>query len=105
MVHIRFCLELYAMQVASGQASSWEEDAVRKMAGSSTVSVAMGDQCQYGAEDRKGRPIRKPTKFRTDSLAIADTRSNRCKGRHADSQDRRQGLVLCVTGGLLIWFF
>ena len=76
MVHIRFCLELYAMQVASeryllhehlAQTSSWEEDAVRKMAGSATVSVAIGDQCQYGAEDREGQPIHKVAKFPTHS--------------------------------------
>ena len=55
MGHIRSCLELYALQVAPGRyllhehparASSFQEDAVREMAGFATVSVAVGDQCQ-----------------------------------------------------------
>ena len=34
--------------------------------------IVVGDQCQYNAQDRRGAPIKKPTKFMTNSPAIAD---------------------------------
>ena len=90
MVHIRFCMELYTLQMNSGryflhehpaQASSWEEKVVRKVSGMGEVRVVVGDQCQYNAQDRRGAPIKKPTKFMTNSPAIAEQLEKRCRGR------------------------
>ena len=54
------------------------------------VAVALGDQCQYGAADNLGNPLRKPTKFMTNSSCIAEALSERCKGRGGECS-RKQG--------------
>ena len=63
MIHIRFCMELYALQAREGryflhehpaQATSWAEEEVRRIANMEGVTVALGDQCQYGAADSLG---------------------------------------------------
>ena len=68
MVHIRFCMQLYQMQVDGGRyfihehaaaASSWAEPEVRRIMQLDGVQVATGDQCQYNATDRDGDPIKK----------------------------------------------
>ena len=47
------------------------------MEGSETV---VADQCQYGAVDFKGAPVKKPTRFMTNLLKIAEELSRRCRG-------------------------
>ena len=45
------------------------------------VRVAVGDQCQYDATTRAGEPLKKPTKFMTNSEHIAESFSKRCSGK------------------------
>ena len=81
MVHIRFCMELYKLQMDDGRyflhehpasATSWAEPEVQRIEQMVGVRVAIGDQCQYEAADKDGAPIKKPTKFMTNSSHIAD---------------------------------
>ena len=90
MVHIRFCMELYKLQMDEGRyflhehpasATSWAQPEVRKIEQLVGVRVAVGDQCQYEAADKAGDPIKKPTKFMTNSTHIADSLSRRCSGK------------------------
>ena len=100
MIHIRFCMELYALQAAAGryfvhehpaQATSWAEEEVRRIANVEGVTIALGDQCQYGAADSLGNPLRKPTKFTTNSRCIGEALGKRCKGRGGDCSRPRGG--------------
>jgi hypothetical protein len=90
MIHIRFTMELYQLQHAAGryflhehpaQASSWAEPVVERIAKMEGVRVVVGDQCQFGAVDAAGGPIKKPTKFMTNCGGVADYLSRRCQGR------------------------
>jgi len=90
MVHIRFVMELYAIQHAAGRyflhehpagAMSWAEAEVMQIALMPNVVIVVGDQCQYNAEDTVGSPIKKPTKFMTNSSCIGDALSRRCSGK------------------------
>ena len=42
-----------------------------KLAAEVGVEKATADQCQYGSEDAKGSPIKKPTTFLTNSPELA----------------------------------
>ena len=55
-VHLEFCIELYREQLNTGRlflhehpagASSWQEEAMKKLAGEVEVLKATADQCQY----------------------------------------------------------
>ena len=83
-------MELYAEQVKAGrfflhehpaQASSWGEPVVVAITHLPGVEVVIGDQCQVGAVDMNGGPIKKPTKFNTNCQGIADALTKRCGGR------------------------
>ena len=65
MVHIRFCMELYKLQMDEGRyflhehpasATSWARAEVRKIEQLVGVRVVVGDQCQYEAADKAGDP-------------------------------------------------
>ena len=90
MVHIRCCMELYQLQHDAGRylihehpagAMSWAEAEVKRICNMPGVEVAIGDQCMYEAADKDGDPIKKPTKFMTNSPCIAKALSLRCSGR------------------------
>ena len=90
MIHIRFCMELYKLQADAGRyflhehpasAMSWAEPEVRRIAQMQGVQIAVGDQCMYEAADKDGDPIKKPTKFMTNSACIAEALSKRCGGK------------------------
>ena len=90
MVHIRFVMELYQLHMDGGRyflhehpafATSWAETEVKRIAAMPGVEVAIGDQCQYEAADKDGTPIKKPTKFMTNSSHIASALSRRCSGK------------------------
>ena len=89
MIHIRFTIELYRIQDAAGryfvhehpaQASSWGESVVANIAAMNGVQIVVGDQCQFAAVDKDGGPIKKPTKFMTNSKGIAEALSKLCQG-------------------------
>ena len=45
------------------------------------VDQAVADQCQYDQQDRDGTPIKKPTRFMSNSPEILKQLSRRCLGR------------------------
>ena len=55
------------------------------------VQTVVGDQCQYEACDKQGDPIKKPTKFMTNSVHIGRSLSRRCSGRHGQCSRRKGG--------------
>ena len=90
MVHIRFCMELYQLQHDGGRyfihehptsATSWAVPEVRRIMQIDGVRVSNADQCQYNATTKAGEPLKKPTRFMTNSSCIADALSKRCPGR------------------------
>ena len=60
------------MHECLAQASSWGESVVMGIAGMNGVQVVGGDQCQFGAVDKDGGPIKKPTKFMTNCRGVAE---------------------------------
>ena len=107
MVHMRFCMELYRLQHEAGRyfvhehpafATSWGEDVVRQIRGMERVETVIGDQCQYGAVDKEGAPIKKPTRFMTNSAEIAKALGKRCTGRLGWCSRRRGGRHALCSG-------
>ena len=89
MVHIRFCMQLYQMQIEGGRyfihehpssATSWAESEVRRIMQMDVLRVASADQCHYNATTRSGEPLKKPTRFMTNSLLVAEALGRRCSG-------------------------
>ena len=96
-LHLSFVCSLYRRQLARGKhflhehpasAMSWNEDAVKALGRDPTVRIVTADQCQYGlvtpsAKDKtKMVPAMKPTKFMTNSVAMASQLQQRCKRDH-----------------------
>ena len=48
------------------------------------VTTSVCDQCLYGCEAEDGEPIKKPTKFVTNSSEMAKQLCDRCLGRNGD---------------------
>ena len=45
------------------------------------ADIVVSDQCQYGQCDAQGRPIKKPTKWLSNSRCIRDKLEKRCAGK------------------------
>ena len=93
ITHIDFMVELYYGQMEDGNyflhehpryATSWQLDMGEKMLKLPTVGRSHADQCQCGAEARRGkhqgRPILKPTGFMSNAPEILRVFSTRCTG-------------------------
>ena len=89
-VHMRFVCDLYRMQHVAGrffihehpwQASSWEIPCVRSIMALQGVRRIYADQCQLGAVDRAGNPLKKPTGFMSNSACVCEELQRRCLGR------------------------
>ena len=63
------------------QASSWTELCIQKMLSREGVFVVEMDQCQFDQKDQDGRPIRKPTRWMSNSLDILGKLDKRCGRR------------------------
>ena len=105
MIHIRFTMELYQLQHAAGryflhehpaQASSWAEEIVRRTAAMEGVRIVVGDQCQFGAVDKVGGPIKKPIKFMSNCDGISEALERRCKGRGEHARGLREVTMYCA---------
>ena len=82
--HFKFCMRIYQYQIDGGryflhehpaQAKSWKEPYVKKIMDMQDVVISRLDQCRYGQWiDVKGMELlaKKPTKFMTNSPAIAE---------------------------------
>ena len=91
VIHIAFCAEVYADQMARGAyfvheqpatATSWRLRAMERIQNLPNVTTVIADLCQYGMISREGEPAKKPTKFMTNSPEIAQELSLRCRGDH-----------------------
>ena len=94
-IHLRFVASLYRDQLENGKyflhehprwASSWGVPEVNDMVHTPGVRLVHGDQCQFGAEVKRGKlqgsPVLKPIGFLTNSTAIANALEQRCQGRN-----------------------
>ena len=63
------------------QASSWEEECIKRVLNLPGVDYVDMDQCQLGQKDDKGNPVKKPTRWMSKSKFILDALRKRCQGR------------------------
>ena len=92
--HVRFCMQLYKMQMQNGRyflhehpegATSWDLEMVKEIEEFPGVHKVRCDQCQYGLVTTvKGetRPARKPTAFISNSWFVSNELTMRCSGDH-----------------------
>ena len=92
--HLAFCCELYELQLLQGRyflhehpstARSWKEACIQRIAHLPRVHVYQADLCAHGMvqTDALGEaPVKKPTKFMTNSEAIGAEVGKRCCGGH-----------------------
>ena len=95
--HIKFVSSLYQEQLDGGRyflhehpqfASSWALPCMKELARQPGVAVIAADQCQFGATvpqgPDRGRPVKKPTGFMSNSLEILRSLGRRCQGKHGE---------------------
>ena len=89
--HLDFVCKLYRLQADAGrlflhehpaQASSWEEDCVERILKIEGTKCVTMDQCTLGQCDKDGRPVKKPTKWMSNSDFILRALDKRCQGRN-----------------------
>ena len=91
--HLVFVCILYREQLEQGRyflhehpgsASSWSEETIEQMLQIHGVHRTVGDQCQYGAQVRRGKdvgkPVKKPTAWMSNSEEILRALERRCRG-------------------------
>ena len=90
IMHIEFCIELYREQLKHGRyflhehpayATSWQLEAMQRLMGEQGVTTSVADQCLYGCLAEGESPVKKPTRFVTNSEEIAKQLGDRCQGR------------------------
>ena len=91
--HMKFAASLYLEQLQAGRyflhehpksASSWSLPFMKELMKIPGVTLTHGDQCQYGAKvvrgPLKGRPVKKPSGFLSNSKCLSHTLSRTCSG-------------------------
>ena len=90
LVHFDFMCEMYHEQLNEGHyflhehpagATSWGEECVKDVAQRDGVEVVIGDRCLFGQVDTDGHPIKKPTKWMSNSAEVLKILGARCRGR------------------------
>ena len=96
-VHLHFVCSLYRSQLRKGKyflhehpatAMSWKDSQISALSRDPLVKLVTADQCEYGlvtpsADDPNVMvPAMKPTKFMTNSQAMAEQLCKRCQGNH-----------------------
>ena len=124
--HIRFVVEIYREQLKGGRvfiyehpesATSWDLEEIRKLEKEEEVRVVTTDQCMFGLLTWKGKnknkwvPAKKPTRFLTNSEAIAGELNVRCdkshehqaliEGRAAAAARYPKGLCRAICRGIV----
>ena len=113
---MRFVIKLYRNRVDAGRvflhehpatARPWGLKEVKAMMQEAGVDVMTADQCMYGLNTwgvnrHQWVPAKKPTKFMTNSRAIAKGLSRRCPGLHTHQPllDGRAKSAARYLGGL-----
>ena len=94
--HMKFVVQLYRNQLSAGRvflhehpagAKSWGLAEVQKLGTEAGVAIYHADQCMYGLKtwgNGRAQPVaaKKPTKFMTNSQAMANQLNKRCRGDH-----------------------
>ena len=89
-LHMAFTMEVYKMQMDGGRyflhehpayAESWQLSSVKDVARCPNVDTVVGDQCQYQQEADTGAPVKKPTRWMSNSSEVLKQLSKRCSGR------------------------
>ena len=108
-IHIDFVASLYREQLEGDRfflhehprwATSWRITSISELLEVPGVELVHTDQCQFGAEarrgGRKGSPVKKPTGFLTNSPALARTLARRCEGQRGSCTRPKGGShVIC----------
>ena len=101
MVHMRFCMELYELQHKADRyflhehpasAMSWAEPEIRRNALMPNVTTVIGDQYQYEAQDKEGRPIKNNTLVKLSAAGAA--------GEEVTARDQLEARTLCAMVGV-----
>ena len=72
---------LYFLHEHHASTMSWAETEILRIALMPNMTTVVGDQCQYDAQDKESNPIKKPTKFMSNSRHIGEVFSRQCSGR------------------------
>ena len=89
VAHLEFACKMYNIQHQGGrlflhehplQASSWDEEYMQKLSALPGVGYVDMDQCQFGQVDAEGNPVKKPTRWISNSQCILQALSYRCTG-------------------------
>ena len=89
-VHMRFVCELYRAQHAAGRyflhehplcATSWKLEWIEEVLELDGVDTAWGDQCQYGQAAGGTEPVKKPTRWMSNSPELLRCLDQKCSGR------------------------
>ena len=121
--HLRFCCQLYKDQAERGdlflhehpvEEESWKLRVVQEMMALPDAVTVVADQCRFGLTeiDEEGPGLaKKPTRFVTNSAAVARRLDKRCMGGHrhvsrgrgraTSSRVHPQGLCDAVCQGLI----
>ena len=108
LVHLSFAMELAREQAENGRyflfehpqsATSWSEDDVKEVMEMSGVGAAIAHQCQYGLQGPDdNQPIRKATRFMSNSPEILKRLSRRCHGVNGKCSRRAGGEHVHCSG-------
>ena len=111
IVHLRFLIELYHIQMDNkryfvhehpARAASWELDIIKDVMNDPRVDRADCDQCQYGAEVRfgskLGAPVCKPSGFMSNSPFTLSELKVRCQGRQGECSRQGGGVHAQCSG-------
>ena len=89
--HLEFVCHAYEIQYNAKrlflhehpqQASSWEEQCIQRLLSLPGVEYIDMDQCQLGQTDESGNPVKKPTRWLSNSSHILGALAKRCEGRN-----------------------
>ncbi len=109
MVHLEFMCELYREQADAGRyflhehpatATSWTEECVEKVLEVDGVETDVGDRCRYDQCAEDGTPVKKPTKWMSNSPEVLKTLNRRCLGRGGTCSRRAGGVHTAVEGSV-----
>ena len=84
--HLKFCLELYRLQIAGGRyflhehpssASSWNLPEMISFIAQFDVDTVVGDMCAHGMV-LEGRPVRKSTRWLSNCPALLQALGKQC---------------------------
>ena len=104
-----FVCELYREQLSQGRyflhehpqsASSWQLECVQEVWEWPGVDCTVCDQCQYGHEDGDGNPVKKGTRWMSNSPETLEQLSRRCHGALPQCSGAKGGQHMQVSGRL-----